>query len=249
MRIISDNYLDSLALVPSNVDLNYPIENVQDQRLSTKFHSTTTSVYITVTCPSIITEPVAVGILGHNISDGATVEFQLSETSNFASTISEILIWDEDIILKFIDYSSTSFEYIRFYVSDLSNTDGYISIGRLWVGSYFPIIPSSLLDFSVTLRNSDINIYGKDRQKFALPGVVWRKFDLSFPPTETIMINKILDLFDRVGYHSSFIFCNFDTIRDYQIVEPCYCSIIGDVNFTHEKRMKFKYSLSFEEDL
>ena len=249
MRIISDNYLDSLALVPSNVDLNYPIENVQDQRLSTKFHSTTTSVYITVTCPSIITEPVAVGILGHNISDGATVEFQLSETSNFASTISEILIWDEDIILKFIDYSSTSFEYIRFYVSDLSNTDGYISIGRLWVGSYFPIIPSSLLDFKVTYNTSDTNIYGKDRQKFALQGVIWRKFQLDFPESDNGMICLLNDFIDRVGNHKSFIFCNFDELTSYVLVKPCYVSLSEEIGFSHKKRMKFSYSLSMEEDL
>lgn len=273
MRIISENYADSLTLTPSNVDASYPITNVQDQRLSVKFHSTTTSVYITVNSTAVELEPLAIAILGHNLTSSATILFQLSEFSDFSTVASQIMTWDDEIILKFIDESSMPAElltetgdelltetgdelwqwfnyiYNRFYIDDPTNSDGYISIGRLWVGPYLDISPSSLLDFAVTLKNSDINIYGKDRQKFSLPGVVWRKFDLSFPPTEIAMIDEILDLIDRVGYHSSFIFCNFDTIRDYEIVEPCYVSITGDVNFTHERRMKWKYSLQLEEDL
>jgi hypothetical protein len=62
------------------------------------------------------------------------------------------------------------------------------------------------------------------------------------------MIDEILDLIDRVGFHSSFIFCNFDTIRNYEIVEPCYVSITGAVGFSHTNRLRFKYTLSIEED-
>lgn len=248
MRIISENYADALTLVPSNVDTAYPIANVQDQRLSTKFHSTTTSVYITVNSTAVESEPLAIALLGHNLTSSATIVFQLSEVSDFSTVVSEIMTWDDDIILKFIDYSGTSNSYNRFYISDATNPDGHIELGRVWVGPYLNITPSSLLDFSVTFKNSDINIYGKDRQKFSLSGAVWRKFDLSFPPTDTTMIDEILDLIDRVGFHSSFIFCNFDTIRDFSIVEPCYVSITGDVGFTHESRMKWKYSLQLEED-
>jgi len=273
MRIISENYADSITLVPSNVDAAYPITNVQDQRLSTKFHSTTTSVYITVNTASVESEPLAIALLGHNLTSSATVVFQLSEFADFSTVASQIMTWNEGIILKFIDESSMPAElltetgvelltetgdelwqwynyiYNRFYISDATNPDGYISLGRVWVGPYLNITPSSLLDFGVTLKNSDTNIYGKDRQKFSLPGVVWRKFDLTFPPTETAMIDKILDLIDYAGRFRSLIFCNFDEIRDYQIVEPCYVSITDDIGFTHEEQMKFSYGLTLEEDL
>ena len=116
------------------------------------------------------------------------------------------------------------------------------------MGDYLTVSPSSLLDFKVYKKRSDINIYGKDRQKFSIPGVSWRRIELKFPPTDNTMLSSILDWFDMVGLYRSFIFCNFDTIRGYPLVEPLYCSIDGSITFTHDKSMKFSYELSLEED-
>jgi len=274
MRIVNNNFIDTattIAATSENAD--YPVENLQDQRLGLVFQSTAASVTISLTESSISDNPVAVALLGHNLTHDATVTFQLSEYSNFASAVSEVMTWNENMILKFIDYSGLESElldesggelwdesggtllvyynyiYHRFVISDATNPDGIITLGRAWVGDYITVSPSSLLDFKVTYKNSDVNIYGIHRTKFSVPGVVWRKFDMNFPPTDNAMIETIGALIDQVGLHTSFIFCNFDSVRDYQIVEPCYVSISGDIGFSHDGLDRFKWSLNLEEEL
>ena len=91
-------------------------------------------------------------------------------------------------------------------------------------------------------------VYGTNRQKFSSVGVGWRRFSLSFPRTAQATLELVQTMIDTVGNHSSFIFCNFNTDRTYEIVEPCYVSLNGSVGFRHTRNMKFEYSLELEED-
>lgn len=278
MRIADTNYVDEATLfTASSENASYPIENTQDQRLSLKYQSTGVSTILTITGATLSDIPAGIALLSHNLTSSATIVFQLSKDSDFSTGIHENLTWNEGIILKFFNYSGYDTElldesgsvlldedgeelvgygptfnnyiYYKFTITDSTNPDAYIELGRVWVGPYISISPSSLLDFKVTYKNSDTNIYGLHRTKFALPGVVWRKFDFNFPKTNTTMLDQIQDFIDNVGTYKSFIFCNFDTIRGYEIVEPCYVSLTDNVGFTHESNMQFKYSISMEEDL
>ena len=163
-----------------------------------------------------------------------------------APSVIETLSWNEGAILKFI--TDAHYQYWRFSIANSSNSNGYVQIGRLWLGDYITIDPSSLLDFKVIKKRSDQVIYGRNRQKWANIGVGWRQFTFNFPPTQEATLQLIQNMYDTVGNHSSFIFCNFDTIRDYKLVEPCYVSINGDLTFSHDNRMKFTYQLIMEED-
>lgn len=255
MRVIYGNFVDELtSIVASNENIEYPVTNLTDQRLTTLYRSTANSVTISMEGDKIPVTPMAVALIGHNLSSSATITFQISEYSNFLTTIDETLVWNEGIILKFFDYSGTisessDYRYYRIIIADPLNPDGYVELSRVYLSGYLNITPSSLLDFSVTVRTSDRNLYSIHRDKFAIEGKTWRVFDLRFPASDKDMINSISDFIDTVGLHTSFIFCNFDSIRDYPIVEPCYCSIANDVEFTNLDYMKMSYNLSLEEDL
>lgn len=214
-------------------------------------------------------------ILGHNLSSSASIVFDFNNTDSWPGEYQETLTWNEGIILKFLtgyvdtdaDYllseagafiiseagsfviTSSGYQYVQIQISDPSNTDGFIQIGRVWIGNYLTINPSSLLDFKVTKKRSDVVIYGKDRQKFAVPGVGWRRIELSFPRTESVMVDSLIAMYKEVATHKSVIFCNFDTRREWKIVEPMYCSIDGELGFKHTHRMGFTYQIFLEEDL
>ena len=194
-----------------------------------------------------------VAIMGHNISEGASITMQANDYNEWnytdgsgSSIIQETLTWDDQAILKMRTKSKK--QYIKFSINDPNNDDGIIKIGRIWAGPYLDIDPSSLDDFQVAKRRSDRNIYSRDRVKWSDVGVGWRRFELRFPRTATTMLEKIQTMYDEVGNHTSIIFCNFDTLRSYDIVEPCYCSIDGDIVFNHRGRQKYTYSLNLEED-
>ena len=255
MRVIYGNFVDDLtSITASNENSEYPVTNLPDPRLTTLYKSTGNSVTISMEGTKIPITPLAIALLGHNLSSSATITFQISEDVDFLTTIDETLTWNEGIILKFLDYSgsiseSSDYKYYRIVISDPLNSDGYIGLSRIYLSGYLNITPSRLLDFSVTVRTSDRNIYSIHRDKFAIEGKTWRVFDLRFPASDKDMINSVSDFIDTVGLHTSFIFCNFDSIRDYPIVEPCYCSISNDVEFTHKDYMRMSYNLSLEEDL
>jgi uncharacterized protein YndB with AHSA1/START domain len=151
-----------------------------------------------------------------------------------------------DAMLKF--FATTTNQYFKFSIDDPGNTDGYIEIGRLWLGTYLQIEPSSLIDFTVTKKRSDTVTFGKNRQKYATPGESWREFELSFPRTGGSALTAIQTMFDAVGNHSSVIFTQLDSDYSYPIIYPCYCSINGDgITFSHDKYMRFEYSLELTE--
>ncbi len=194
-----------------------------------------------------------VAIMGHNISEGAAITFQANDFNEWnytdgssSSIIQHTLAWDDETILKMI--TKTKKTYAKFTINDPNNDAAQLKIGRIWLGPYIDIDPSSLDDFKVVKKRSDRNQYSRNRNKWSDVGVGWRRFELTFPRSGTTMIEKIQTMYDFSGNHSSMIFMNFDTLKDYKIVLPVYCSIDGDVTFGHRGRQKYVYSLNLEED-
>ena len=161
-------------------------------------------------------------------------------------SVTETLVWNEDIILKY--FSEQHYRYWQFSIANSTNELAHVEIGRIWLGEYIDISPSSLDDFTVINKRSDLVQYGRNRQKWSDPGIGWREIQLSFPPTATVMTEKILTMFDTVGNHTSLVFSNFDTIRNYKIVEPMYCSIVGELSHQHRGRQRYNWDLTLEED-
>jgi hypothetical protein len=187
-----------------------------------------------------------VAILGHNLLSGTTVRVQGTNNSlDWSATgVDQYLTVNADVILNF--FSST---YVYKYWKFSFTGQGSISIGRLWLGKYITIDPSSLLNFKVIKKRSDNVVHGRNRQKWGSIGIGWRRFELDFPPTKETMLYLIQLLYDAVGNHSSFIFCNFDSIREQALVEPCYVAIEGDMGFDNEEQMRFGYKLIMEEEM
>jgi hypothetical protein len=184
-----------------------------------------------------------VSVLGHNIKTGTEVKIQANNSNEWGDPpLDETLTVNSTTILKFLS-STYYYKYWKFYFGQ-----GSTEIGRLWLGNYLTIDPSSLLDFNVTKKRSDIVIHGKNRQKWASEGIGWRRFELSFPRTEETMIYQLSEMIDYVGNHSSVIFSNFDTDYGYTLVTPCYVSIAEEIDFQHTNRMGWNYSIVLEEE-
>lgn len=248
MRIAYDNFIDDLAstaFTVSSYEGNYPITNVQEERLKMTWRTTSASSQSVIIDFGTALSVNTCAILGHNLTASAQAVISANSVDSWPGATSQTLTWNAGAVLKF--FTAETYRYWRFDIDDPTNVDGYIDIGRLWLGDYLQIDPSCLVNFKVVKKNSDRVVFGKDRQKFATPGVTWRRFEMNFPPTAHETIASIDDMYDVVGNHGAFIFCKFDTLRTYQIVEPCYCVIDGEIGFTHDNRMKFTYSLNLEE--
>jgi hypothetical protein len=185
-------------------------------------------------------------IIGHNIKSGTTVKIQANNSDLWDDPeLSETFTYvaSDATILRFLDEVKV-YKYWRFSFTGQAS----VQAGRLWLGEYLQVNPSSLLDLTVSKKRSDVVVYGRDRQKFANPGVGWRRVSAKFPKTNPNMIYRLEQFHDHVGNHSSFIFCNFDTSREFPLVEPLYGSLSDDLSFNHTDRQKYNYSLTIEED-
>jgi len=286
MRVSYDNSYDiDSAPVATSEATGYPLTNTQDQRLTTRWRSTSTTAQSIVFQPEYGTQyNAAIAILGHNLTEDAVVTFELSQSDSWATPrySTTLTVIEGAVVLKFVSsipnmdgydllmetgdtllmetgdailLEEPVWAYARFEIDDADNPDGYVTVGRFHFGQYVDIEPSSLHDFTVTKKRSDVVTYGKGRQKYANPGTGWREFDLSFPPTKGTTVSAIQTMFDAVGNHTSFIFANFDSLRvsdgaQYEIVEPCYVSIDGDIRFRRSGKsgLRFEYGLTLVED-
>jgi len=248
MRIAYVNLIDDATLTPVSEDLVYPVENVQNQRLAKPWRTTgLTGISVVADFGGTASVTMA-AILGHNLTTSATLVISGNTTSSFvAPSYTTSMTAVDGVILKYFG-AAQELRYWQYTIEDPTNTAAYVEIGRLWAGVYWQVDPTNTVDFSVNKKRSDTVTYGRGRQKYATQGVGWRSFDLSFDHVAGTALTAVQTLFDTVGLHSSFLFSNFDTTRDYDIVLPCYVSISDELGFRHKQHMAFGYKLVMEED-
>jgi hypothetical protein len=242
VRISYLNRIDDATLTVSPAaSSDHPVANLQDQRLSTVWEATSTASQEIAVDLGSARAVNTYAVIGHNFTEGTSIICTGGSTTA-CSAVTSTLAWNEGMILLFA--ASETYRYWKFTISGSTSIP---SAGRIWLGTYLTIDPSSLLDFTVTKKRSDYVSHGPARQKYSTEGIGWRAFDLSFPPSEEAMVASV-KLMHEYAKSSSVIFANFDTIRDYAIVEPCYCSM-GDLKFKHTESGLYTYGLSLEEEL
>lgn len=250
MRISYNNYVDSIqasGITALTEAIGFVASNIQDQRLSMVWRSTSPSNQTVIINLGSAKDISIAAILNHNITSAATITIDANTSNSWGSpATTKTITYNAGIMLNF--FSSVSYQWWRFSIDDPTNVDGYIEAGKLWLGDYIDIDPSSLNDFSVRKNRNDKVKHGEGGQKFASIGIGWKEFEFTFPYSNYTMINKIETMYDTVGNHSSLIFCNFDTLRGYSLVEPTYCSITNTINFKHSEKMKFNYKLNLREE-
>ena len=250
MRIAYSNLIDAgTAPTALTTDLLYPVANLQNQRLAKRWRSTTPTAQTIVVNLGSAQAVDTLAVLGHNLSGSATVIVEAHTSDSWGTpALSAIsLAYNAGAILKYLAAAQT-YQYWRYTLDDATNSDGYVEAGRIWLGTFLVIDPSSLDAFTVTKKRSDTVTYGRDRQKYATEGVGWRQFDLSFPRTGGTSLTAVQTMYDTVGNHGSLIFSNFDSLRTFDLVEPVYCSIVGEIDFNHGGFMQFLWGIQLEED-
>lgn len=251
MRIAHTNLIDAgTAPTALTTDLLYPVANLQNQRLAKRWRSQTPTAQTIVFDLGSAQAVDTLAVFSHNLSGSATVIVEAHTSDSWGTpALSAIsLTYNSAAILKYLD-SSETYRYWRYTLSDATNSDEYVEAGRIWLGTKLTLDPTSLDSFTVTKRRSDTVTHGRDQQKYAAQGVGWRSFELKFPRTAGTALTAIQTMYDTVGNHGSLIFSNFDDLRTFEIVEPVYCSIVGDIAFQHTQFMKFTYPLTLMEEL
>lgn len=147
-RTIYENLVDlAAAISASSEETDLPATNVAHPFRTYKWRATGDSnETITIDLGSEYSV-LAVALIGHNFSSGAAIKYQSSNDSDFDPLIAdEALTWRNGIIFKFL--TSNSARYHRVNIQDASNPDGYVELGRLFLGDYFEPVKNFHMRFS-----------------------------------------------------------------------------------------------------
>ncbi len=177
MQMLWDNKLLNATLARSTEAPRYPVESLQDTRLSRVFRTADVSdEYV-----KIETEITAsrLAILAHNLTSGATITLQGNNTDSWTTpAFSHTCTWKEDIILE--KFTQATYSYWRLYIHDPANTDGYIELGGLFLGTYLQL-PNMSIDQEIPDVTTSEASESATGQTYGDEGYIYRNPKINFP--------------------------------------------------------------------
>ena len=198
MRLKTDETCKDANITANSSTLNYPVSNVVDSRLSTIFKTdSSTTATIVFDCAAAV-NVTSIIIANHNISSGVTtLKLQGNATDSWGTpSVDETLTWASGHIIK--DITQASYRYWRIQIIDAGNSDGFISIGRAWIGDLYqapdiaPAINHNRNSESVKSISASGQGYQDTRYKYSIVTATWPKLT----HTEKAEIFAIFDAID-----------------------------------------------------
>lgn len=246
MRIMYGNLFDNYDLTESGEDENYPVENTQDIRLAKKWRTEDAGsasiiidagVGLTLTCNCC-------AVLAHNFEASAETYIQAHATSSWGDpSLNTLVTYRSDIMILFFD--STTKRYWRFYFDDTTNSLGYYEVGRLFLGNYLQVDPSSMVEFPEKHPRSDRLTFSITNQMFSDIGLEHKELSYRFEHASTTAKTAVEIMWGSVGMYKPWIMLNYNL--DYTVIEPIYCTITEPIIFEHLKFDKWNYALELRE--
>jgi len=156
MRLMYDNLIDSATATANSAATDFPVSNLQHEWFKKEWRSTGVAsewVKFDLTTAQNVTSLV---IKYHNFTAGATVHIQANATDAWgAPTVDVTLTVTSDVIIYFWS-AAQSYQWWRLTVVDAGNADGYVRIGRPFLGGHFA--PSRNFNNGYQITKSDPSI-------------------------------------------------------------------------------------------
>lgn len=243
MRICYDNLWDDHTIVAASENSNYPASNTQDQRLQ-RYTKTTAILAQTWDIDlGVATDISCVAIANHNFTSGATIELRASVNSDYSTTdYSYTITYDSDIMLDF--FTVQSYRYWRIYVNDAANGDGFLKMGRVYLGEYLDVVPSSDLPVDYNPTRTDQITFSQGGQVYRNKGSRSDEFGFTWTAMPGAMRISMEAFFDDMGYGTPFFFCNYNTHRT---IFDVYYTCLTDYKSRYLGENKFYVSIAIKE--
>ncbi len=104
------------------------------------------------------------GIKGHNFQNDAVLKLQANTTNSFVSPSFSVTIpITTDLIMGYFS-SAQTYRYWRIYIEDIDNPDGYVKIGRPFLGSYFSPVIEARRDYNEEYEDNSKKLFSEGGQ-------------------------------------------------------------------------------------
>jgi hypothetical protein len=216
MQIIYDNKIS--VSTPSTENPDYPIENLDDKRLSKIFKTTSAEDQSIVFDGPI--KATRIVIAGHNFSVDSMIRVQGNNTNVWtAPSYNSLATYKSGIILHKI--TEATYNYWRLFVDDAeSNANDYLSIGRLFLGEFLQM-PGMKIDQILTKKTTSENKISSSGGVFGDKRYGYRSLTVNFPSVSETQRQALLTMWDAVENIEPFFIVPWANRED--IETPIYC--------------------------
>lgn len=232
MRMLLDDKMDDYTIVAASEDADYPAPNAQDPRLSRYTRTTGLSSQtwkIDAGVGNTITASAA-AIIGHNITSGATIKIQGNATDSWGSpTVDETFTHSSGLMVKF--FTQSSLRFWRFLVTDASNPDGYIEIGRLFLCTYYQFeeLPGSA--FTERVVDTTRRDFSQSGQAYSDIGILYEVYEIDLELIEDATRQALKTQLELVRKHKPLILLPDE--NNTSKLPALYCVLDSDQMYTH----------------
>lgn len=138
LRVFDLNLWDSESLESSSENLTKPIENTQTRWKTQVWEATgCTTEYVRTTGASAL-QIYAIFVINGNITASGTVTLKGSDDNWNTTPTSESMTRSTDgTLYVYIPSTPITRDDWGVYIADATNPNGYISLGRVWMGVYY----------------------------------------------------------------------------------------------------------------
>lgn len=138
LRVFDLNLWDSQSLESSSENPTKPIENTQTRWKTQVWEATGyTAEYVRTTGASAL-QIYAVFVINGNITASGTMTLKGSDDNWSTTPTSEVMTRSSDgALYVYIPSAPITRDDWGIYIADATNPDGYISLGRVWMGAYY----------------------------------------------------------------------------------------------------------------
>jgi hypothetical protein len=213
MRVAYVNLVDAADLTPLNEEPLFPVTNVQELPLSERWKTTTTTAQVVIDLGSAL-DVSCFALAGHNATASATATLEGNATDSWGAPSFSQAVTLADTTMLFLSATQT-YRYWRLTITDGTNPDGYLQVGRIFLGEYlqFPgITPGARLPrvSTAAVQRAPSGVVFGDK------GIQYRAANLQFPVITEAQRGEIDTLFETVDKVDPVFMAVWESSMDYE---------------------------------
>jgi len=207
VRFMYNNLWDSGTLTASSEDSDFPASNTQHHWHLLHWRSTgDEDEWLKVNLGSAQDIKVFV-IKYHNFSAGATLKIQANSSDSWTTPpVDETLSITSDIIVKFWS-SAQSYQWWRIYIDDTGNSDGYLKIGRVFLGNHVELSRVYSYGYEYQYIDPSDVVFSANGQIASNQKERYKRFSYTFRGLTSTDKSNLETIFDSVGLSIPYFFC------------------------------------------
>jgi hypothetical protein len=183
-------------------------------------------------------------ISSHNITAAATIQIQASN-NDFANILfDEAIPYDAGHMLHFFTPGASYVDW-RFFVHDPTNTDLYIRISRLFLGTYLTIEEGPYREFTDEPVDTSSVTTSRTGQVYGDKGIILQRYSLEFRYWTQAMMEQLKTMFAAVQTVDTFYLIIDENNLDK--LPLLYCRIEEHAGYSHFSYWRYKGNITFLE--